>query len=596
MEFVLNPNEVDNNTQQPENSYGQGTGKEKQEGYSIYYDFIKFLKESDFLCYSCPSGPWSKHQVKMLKNLTDIVFKDLIIKDDDFKYWGKLKDKEEYKEFQKTVLKGLEIRPESGELWINIVTPNKDNKLANMGIQDYKQTIESKSHHCLTPSQTLNEPFPEKNQQVAPVSWIPNNEWFPKSVKDLTIDDICTMVPRHERRMLSLAIGRAIIGKGYEYTANGNYIPNHTFRSCCVILGEPGIGKSTFFEYLFNTLKKVGYDVSTFNDINSRFNMSEVATSDIIYKDDISSNPLAKFLQSETAKIIITSKGYLRCEEKGEDAIDIPPKGVLFINANEFNPRSIYSIDPGMADRVKIISTYTKSEIDSLSYNSELSYYPEKRIKQLAEKCNVSTTTIMLWYSRLCADYFYEIISEQTENKLYKEVSYLTINLRYTLRKDTTTQILSYLIFQVMLIEITSNESLIDWNNMKNKNISSINWGKLFKLIQSDNSIAFNTESINYLKSHYYSDENWLYSIHPYMGYSWLSLPHYKKVLNNAIQKDSTELEDPNLLETFFKELKPYDCTELQSDLGWLNKSWQKVSYDLDYLQELALDASVNLS
>lgn len=599
MDFELDRNEVDQNTQQQQqstNAYGEKRNNDRnnEEKIDVYYDGLRYLKNNDYLCLPSPSGPWSMHQVKVKRKLTNLAFKDLNIKDDEFEFWDEMKNKDEHKEFKQKVKELIDKGTSYKMIWEPIICPTNEDPLANTAIREYKADLQIESRSGLTPPYTLNEPFPVKNQSP-PKSWIPNKDWFPDSVKNLTIDDICKLVPHHERKMLSLTIGRAIIGKGNQYTANGTYIPDHTFRSCVVLLGEPGLGKSVFFDYLLNSLKLVGYDVSTFGDINSRFNMGEVATSDIIYKDDISNNPLAKFLQSETAKIIITSKGYLRCEDKGVDAINVPPKGAMIINANEFNPRSIYNTDPGMADRVKIISTYTKRELDELSQSSDYSYYPEKRIEQLAEKCDVSTTTIMLWYARLCADYFYSLISDNQTNQLYKEVSYLTTNLRFSLRKDTTTQIISFLIYQIMLIEFNENESYVDWDKMKNKNIASIEWGKLFKLIQSNISISLNDGAINYIKSNYNSNENWLNSFHPYVGYSWVSIPHYKKVLNTAVQKDSSELEDPNVLENLLKEMKPADCTELQSDLGWLNKCWQRVSYGLDYLQELALDASDHL-
>lgn len=92
---------------------------------------------------------------------------------------------------------------------------------------------------------------------------------------------------------------------------------------------------------------KCGFVTHTFKSTEDRFGLKAAALSDIAYKDDTSLSSLKKFLASEETKILITN-GIFQVEEKFQNPEQIWPKTVILVNANDWNSKFAYDLDPGI--------------------------------------------------------------------------------------------------------------------------------------------------------------------------------------------------------------------------------------------------------
>jgi hypothetical protein len=74
--------------------------------------------------------------------------------------------------------------------------------------------------------------------------WVPPKEWFSPQVQQLTVDDLLTILPPAEQEILTLLLGRAVVGRNESITLEGTTI-EHTFRTMAIMVGyEAGLGKA----------------------------------------------------------------------------------------------------------------------------------------------------------------------------------------------------------------------------------------------------------------------------------------------------------------------------------------------------------------
>lgn len=561
----------------------QNSEQENKNTISPYEYGISFLKNKGYLMVPDFSGKFGKHKVYTKKYVKNLGFEELDC--GDYQVWSEISS-EEKDEFRNT-LNELVNKGESLEkFWGNLLFKDKmTDPLANMALEE----LESQNEEILK-SNKIRESidlFPVKDQQdEIPIKFIPPLEWFPDNIKELSIYDILSIFPKWEAKMVALLLARAMLGKGNSVDIRGIEIPKHTFRSAGVILGQPGVGKSSLMNRIITSMLNLGFSLGTFKDIENKFNMASVATSDIIYKDDISNKPLEKFLRSEQAKIIITGNGTLRCEDKGLDAVNISPKGAILICANELNPRAIYSIDPGQADRVKVLKTYNVQQLENINKKHDYSVFPNYLFQELSNKYGVKECTLEYYFLRKCVDYLLNILNDKRNNHkniLHEEIANISSNLSFKLNKNASADIISFLLWGVSLIEVEENEKYIDWEVA---NIASIPWVKICSLIDLYKDLIFDTGVLEGLKNNYQKDV--LQPIHPYVGLENLSPPHFRKALNDLSQKTYEELADPDQIEVIFKKFRPRNCTELQHDIGWLDKSYFEVKPSEYYIKTLA--------
>lgn len=294
-----------------------------------------------------------------------------------------------------------------------------------------------------------------------PRIWVPDREWFDPALYKVTFADVFTIFPEAEQEMLRLILGRVGVGRANHLPPGRTQPVDHTARMAGVIVGkDAGLGKSTLFNGLTAALQRCGFVTHTFKSTEDRFGLKAAALSDIAYKDDTSLASLKKFLAAEETKILITN-GLFQVEEKFQNAEQIWPKTVILVNSNDWNSKFAYDLDPGIIDRIKIISTYREYEVaknrDSMAGTiSEGSpdLRPRAHIPYLAAKLGVSQEALYLWCLRLATDRFWEVISDVRDpsiNRLQVEVRYWTTRQRIRFKADVTQALVNGMAFAWML-------------------------------------------------------------------------------------------------------------------------------------------------
>jgi len=295
----------------------------------------------------------------------------------------------------------------------------------------------------------------------SPRIWVPDRDWFDPALYDVTFADVFTIFPEAEREMLMLILGRVGVGRANHLPPGRMEPVDHTARMAGVIVGkDAGLGKSTLFNGLTAALQRCGFITHTFKSTEDRFGLKAAALSDIAYKDDTSLASLKKFLAAEETKILITN-GLFQVEEKFQDAEQIWPKSVILVNSNDWNSKFAYDLDPGIIDRIKIISTYREYEVAKNRENLEGTVSegspdlrPRAHIPYLANKLGVSQEALYLWCLRLATDRFWEVITDTRDpsiNRLQVEVRYWTTRQRIRFKADVTQALVNGMAFAWML-------------------------------------------------------------------------------------------------------------------------------------------------
>lgn len=331
---------------------------------------------------------------------------------------------------------------EAKDLWRPLVHPVRgetDLELYAVRILSLEKASESKD-----PTVTLLQTFDPTGVHLgrrapSPRAWIPAKEWFAPQLHNVRFEDVFTIFPKAENKILELILGRIGVGPSHQVPANGGDPIVHTSRSAAVIVGkDAGLGKSTTFDGLNSALTMCGFNVSTFRNTSERFGMKDIALSHVAYKDDTAMKTLRTFLSAEETKIMITG-GLIHTEEKFQTAESVKSRTVIIANSNDWDPNFMYDIDSGIMDRIKVLSTYRESElvrrtktIGGVSAGSP-DLHPFNHIPWLANKLGVDEAALFLWCARLAADRFYGLITSKESksgNALKDEVQMWSASLR----------------------------------------------------------------------------------------------------------------------------------------------------------------------
>ena len=294
-----------------------------------------------------------------------------------------------------------------------------------------------------------------------PRIWVPDRDWFSPALRKVEFSDIFTIFPEAEQEMLRLILGRVGVGRANHQPPGRTEPVDHTARMAGVIVGkDAGLGKSTLFNGLTAALQRCGFVTHTFKSTEDRFGLKAAALSDVAYKDDTSLASLKKFLAAEETKILITN-GLFQVEEKFQSAEQIWPKTVILVNSNDWNSKFAYDLDPGIIDRIKIISTYREYEVAKNRENLEGTISegspdlrPRAHIPYLANKLGVSSEALYLWCLRLATDRFWAVINDVRDpsiNRLQVEVRYWTTRQRIRFKADVTQALVNGMAFAWML-------------------------------------------------------------------------------------------------------------------------------------------------
>ena len=281
-----------------------------------------------------------------------------------------------------------------------------------------------------------------------PRVWVPAREWFDEKLQKVTLADVFTIFPEAEVEMLKLILGRVGVGRANHIPPNFPKPIDHTARMAAVIVGkDAGLGKSTIFNGLTAALSKCGFSTHTFKSTEDRFGLKAAALANVAYKDDTAMKSLKQFLSAEETKILITN-GLFQTEEKFQNAEQIWPQCVLIVNSNDWDAHFAYDLDPGIIDRIKILSTYREYEVlknrkflSGSASDGTPDLRPRAHIPFLADKLGVSADALYLWCLRLATDRFWEIINDTedpTVNRLQVEVRYWTTRQRIRFKADTS--------------------------------------------------------------------------------------------------------------------------------------------------------------
>jgi hypothetical protein len=292
----------------------------------------------------------------------------------------------------------------------------------------------------------------------SPRIWVPDRSWFHPSLNSIQFSDIFTIFPPAEQEILKLLIGRIGVGRANHQPPGMKDPVDHTARMAAIVVGkDAGLGKSTLFNGFLNAIVNCGFTYSTFKATDDRFGLASPALADVAYKDDTALHSLKKLITSEETKIMITN-GLLQAEEKFERAEQIWPKAVLLVNSNEWNSNFAYDIDPGIQDRIKLVSTLREAEVNKLreqippssASHGSPDLRPKAHIPFLSNKFGVSEEAIYLWALRLATDRFWEVISDNADpsiNRLQVEVRYWTSRLRIRFKSDVTQALINGMAF-----------------------------------------------------------------------------------------------------------------------------------------------------
>ena len=298
--------------------------------------------------------------------------------------------------------------------------------------------------HTFDPDGTLTG-----NQAVrSPRIWVPARAWFDEKLQNVTLKDVFTIFPEAETEMLKMIIGRIGVGRSNHKPPNFLEAVDHTARMAAVIVGkDAGLGKSTIFNGMTAAFSKCGFVTHTFKSTEDRFGLKAAALADVAYKDDTAMKSLKAFLAAEETKILITN-GLFQTEEKFQNAEQIWPKCVMLVNSNDWDAHFAYDLDPGIIDRIKILSTYREYEVkqnrkalEGTASEGTPDLRPRAHIPFLADKLGVSADALYLWCLRLATDRFHEIITDTadpTVNRLQYEVRYWTTRQRIRFKADTS--------------------------------------------------------------------------------------------------------------------------------------------------------------
>lgn len=426
-----------------------------------------------------------------------------------------------------------------------------------------------------------------------PEAFIPERGWFDKAFEEIEIKDILTLFAEPEQELLAICFGRAVAGRPNHLPIGDDKPLRHAFRTFPVIFGaEPGQGKSIFANALINAMKLVGYRVANFKTMATRFNLGSVISAHVAYRDDCTSDALGALLKADDTKQAITN-AQIRVEDKGTNAIEIWSNAFFFTNVNRWNPQIVYSLDDGIMDRVKLVSTLYNVELAKIvpigASEGTPSIYPYHHLQYLADKYCTTVDGIMLWFLRLCLDKFMDLLKAESNGKLNAmelEIKRLSNRLRCQFNSDITKSITSCL----MLCTILRNPS------PTSVHIPELTSSSLAKTLKAMHFVALDKRAhhVRSLIKEDWDDKD-RPEAHPWKAISRLKASSIDLALTNFIEELAIAKNDiGRLVKTVFTALSLKDGFNVGSGIVYITSAWEESRMHINDFKELAISIQAN--
>ena len=374
----------------------------------------------------------------------------------DFRYF-RLMDKEEYSDFichWETIADEMQL--DTIKFWMPMFFPTG----SRSPLENYTATL-MRIHGAYdkqygSRAYELGISFqPSTLNGEIPLAFVPEKDWFDARFHEIEPKDIFTLFPEPEMQILMTCIGRAAVGRPKSLPVGWDEVIDHTFRTMAIVYGvDTGTGKSILMTFFADALKSVGYQVAEFNTLGDRFNLGPIMAAHVAYKDDMVSESLEKTLLSDRTKTLITN-GRQLVEDKHTNAYTQASHCMVMTNVNKWNPNITYKLDDGILDRIALLKTLYRKDLDALLEKVEgasegtPSLLTWIHIKYLADKYETTEIAIILWAIRLCADKFWHLIStgDRYANKLEEDMKYWTSRLSETFKPSIERNVIMFMHF-----------------------------------------------------------------------------------------------------------------------------------------------------
>lgn len=575
--------------------------KEKEkptDASTLYEEGIKLMEKCGFIAELCEGGHHINHRILRAKPPAEIKgikfppnfspLQDISTLQDFAKLEAVFDDvPNEIREFWAPLFRPKSSETELSNFTDRLLTMKRINNQQNMyEVLDYGHTFDPSGELC-------------GNGFVSnPRVWVPAKSWFDPKLQDVTLEDIFTIFPKAEIEILRLMLGRIGVGRSNHLPPNFTTPVDHTSRMAAVIVGkDPGLGKSTIFNGLTAALSFCGFNTHTFRSTDDRFGMKEAALADVAYKDDTAMKSLGKFLASEETKILVTN-GLFQAEQKFQNPEQIWPKCVLIVNSNDWDPFFAYDLDPGIIDRIKILSTYRNFEVDKNKLDLEKTVSegtpdlrPKAHLPYLANKLNVDEKVLYLWCLRLATDRFWEIISDKSDpgvNFLEKEVRYWTTRLRIRFKADTS---------QAIVNAMALCSALRDGDKCEQHFMPEISPDVLSKYLKDLFFVGVDksTKSLMDIMKQKW-EEAGRTSTHYYQGFRELKWKSLQLAVETHANSANISKPSSQILKEMLEKIELRDGFRVSTGISWVIGDWNNCRLSLEEINQEAKELLQHLS
>lgn len=273
---------------------------------------------------------------------------------------------------------------------------------------------------------------------------IPPLAWFSDDIKEIDVKtQLLGILPEAEADTTLLHIGRIAAGMPQSSQRKSTVIefqPEHQYRAALLISGDPGLGKSSIWEFVEKGLLASGYECARLGVAFNQFSW-DVFMNDFVLMDEMNPKQMTEFFNSSQIKSAI-SGSRMPNERKGIEKYDFDPNAALVVLANQV--RLNFKEDPGIVDRVHILSTKTRPSVMGMTeideQGKEISYLTRQRWNYLADKHMTTIEVLAMYLIRRGLDYYIEKLGykktedgtwvQNVENK-YANMSDLQLQLSH---------------------------------------------------------------------------------------------------------------------------------------------------------------------